>query len=135
MPRTFDTIEVLPHEPPLPATRMEELSLRGLHCGCSRRLSRDWMNTDQLHLRARDGSETQFGCLSRVNGFLYYLEFDSTEPYPFEDASFEWAHAEHFIEHLKLEETIAWLTEVRRVLRPGGLLRLSTPDLRRYAEG
>jgi predicted SAM-dependent methyltransferase len=29
---------------------------------------------------------------------------------------------------------VAWLTEVRRVLRPGGLLRLTTPDLRRYAE-
>ena len=30
---------------------------------------------------------------------------------------------------------IAWLREIRRLLRPGGFLRLSTPDLRRYVEG
>ena len=58
------------------------------------------------------------------------------EPYPFEDQVVRvGAIAEHFIEHLTLEEAVGWLSEVRRLLKPGGLLRLTTPDLRRYLEG
>ena len=36
---------------------------------------------------------------------------------------------------MPLDSAIAWLREIRRLLRPGGFLRLSTPDLRRYVEG
>lgn len=135
MPRKFDTIELLPYEPPYSPALMEELGLRGLHCGSARELARGWVNTDQRHLEAWDETATAPGRLARIQGDLHYLEFDSREPYPFEDGSFEWAHAEHFIEHLKLEEVIGWLTDVRRVLKPGGHVRLSTPDLRRYVEG
>ena len=135
MPRKFDTIEVLPHEPPFPAAFVQELGLRGIHCGSARRLVPGWVNTDRMHLKAWDETETAPGRLACAEGTLHYLEFDSREPYPFEDGSFEWAHAEHFIEHLELDEVIAWLTDVRRILKPGGHVRLSTPDLRRYIEG
>lgn len=37
--------------------------------------------------------------------------------------------AEHFLEHLALDEAIGFLAEVHRVLAPGGWLRLSTPNL------
>jgi SAM-dependent methyltransferase len=46
-------------------------------------------------------------------------------PWPFEDASFDVAWAGETIEHVI--DTAAWLSEVRRVLRPGGVLLLSTP--------
>jgi predicted SAM-dependent methyltransferase len=135
MPRKFQTIEVLPHEPPFSRTLVQELGLRGINCGSARALFPGWINTDRAHLRAWDETETEPGRLTLINDHLYYLEFDSTEPYPFEEASFEWAYSEHFIEHLTLEEVIDWLASVRRLLKPGGHARLSTPDLRLYVEG
>jgi len=38
-------------------------------------------------------------------------------------------YAEHFLEHLTLDEGLAFLKECRRVLAPDGVLRLSTPNL------
>jgi predicted SAM-dependent methyltransferase len=38
-------------------------------------------------------------------------------------------YAEHFLEHLTLDEGLAFLAECRRVLAPEGVLRLSTPNL------
>jgi ubiquinone/menaquinone biosynthesis C-methylase UbiE len=47
-------------------------------------------------------------------------------PLPFEDASFDVVWAGETIEHVA--DTSQWLSQVRRVLRSGGLLLLSTPD-------
>jgi ubiquinone/menaquinone biosynthesis C-methylase UbiE len=47
------------------------------------------------------------------------------EPWPIEDASFDAVWAGETIEHVL--DTAGWLSEVRRVLRPGGRLLLSTP--------
>ena len=134
MPRWFETVETLPEEPPFAAALMRELGLRGINCGSSRTLERGWLNTDLVKIGELEGREAELGRISRVNGDIYFLRHDSTEPYPIEDGSFEWAYSEHFIEHLKLQEGIAWLAEVRRVLRPGGLVRVTTPSLGLFAE-
>ena len=47
------------------------------------------------------------------------------EPLPAEDASFDAAWAGEVLEHVV--DLAPWLSEVRRVLRPGGELLLSTP--------
>jgi 2-polyprenyl-3-methyl-5-hydroxy-6-metoxy-1,4-benzoquinol methylase len=49
--------------------------------------------------------------------------------WPFADSSFDAVWAGETIEHVL--DTAAWLSEVRRVLRSGGLLALSTPSLDR----
>jgi SAM-dependent methyltransferase len=46
-------------------------------------------------------------------------------PWPLEDASFDAVWSGETIEHVA--DTAAWLSEVRRVLRSGGTLLLSTP--------
>jgi len=46
-------------------------------------------------------------------------------PWPLQDASFDVVWAGEVIEHVA--DTAAWLSEVRRVLRSGGSLLLSTP--------
>jgi predicted SAM-dependent methyltransferase len=46
---------------------------------------------------------------------------------PFDDVDF--IFAEHFLEHLTLAEGNVFLHECRRVLRPQGVLRISTPNL------
>jgi 2-polyprenyl-6-hydroxyphenyl methylase/3-demethylubiquinone-9 3-methyltransferase len=51
--------------------------------------------------------------------------------WPLEDASFDVVWAGETIEHVA--DTAAWLSEVRRVLRPHGTLLLSTPDHGRLA--
>jgi SAM-dependent methyltransferase len=47
-------------------------------------------------------------------------------PLPFEDCRFDAVWAGEVIEHVA--DTQSWLSEVRRVLRSGGTLLLSTPD-------
>jgi SAM-dependent methyltransferase len=44
-------------------------------------------------------------------------------------AEVEAVYAEHFLEHLDLDQAIAFLRDVHRCLRPGGVVRLSTPNL------
>ena len=50
---------------------------------------------------------------------------DADGPWPLDDASFDVVWAGETIEHVA--DTAGWLSEIRRVLRPGGRLLLSTP--------
>ncbi len=59
------------------------------------------------------------------------VELDAREPLPFPDDCIDFIHAEHLIEHLAYRPGQRLLRECRRVLRPGGVLRLATPDLAR----
>jgi predicted SAM-dependent methyltransferase len=134
VPRWFESIEVLADEPPFSQALVEELQVHGLNTGCGRVLQPGWLNTDQIRIAERDGQAVEPGQLARVDDG-YYLRHDSTQPYPFKDGCFLTVYSEHFIEHLTLEEGTAWFAEVRRVLRPGGLIRVSTPSLARYLTG
>jgi predicted SAM-dependent methyltransferase len=58
------------------------------------------------------------------------MHLDLRAPLPFGDSSVDLIMNEHFIEHVLREEALALLVECRRVLRPDGVLRLSTPDLK-----
>jgi predicted SAM-dependent methyltransferase len=48
---------------------------------------------------------------------------------PFEDSSVQCIFSSHFIEHLTFEESINFLKECYRVLRPNGILRIICPDI------
>jgi predicted SAM-dependent methyltransferase len=50
---------------------------------------------------------------------------------PLPDASIDLVFTEQFIEHLPQEGGLVFLREALRVLKPGGVLRQSTPDLNR----
>ncbi len=93
------------------------------------------MNTDVCTHLDESGASTQVDRLAVFAGTneLYYLEHDATRPFPIEDEAFEWVFSERFIEHLSLAQGIAWLREVNRLLKPGGFIRLSTPDISVYA--
>ncbi|MFP5319124.1 MAG: class I SAM-dependent methyltransferase [Acidimicrobiia bacterium] len=53
---------------------------------------------------------------------------------PVPDGTFAYVFGEHVIEHLSEAAGQRLLREVRRVLRPGGVLRLTTPDLRKLID-
>ena len=55
--------------------------------------------------------------------------FDIRRPLPFAEDTFDSVYALHIIEHLTPEEGREFVAEVFRVLRPGGIFRVSTPDL------
>ena len=59
---------------------------------------------------------------------------DATEPFPFKDATFDYVTSEHLIEHLTYDEGLRMLGRCFRVLRPGGRIRIATPDLRVYVD-
>jgi SAM-dependent methyltransferase len=58
---------------------------------------------------------------------------DATARFPFPDASFAFVRSEHMIEHLPFTSGMHMLRECHRVLKPGGVVRIATPDLRRLA--
>jgi predicted SAM-dependent methyltransferase len=80
-----------------------------LHIGCGASHLRGWVNIDREPFPGVD------------------LVADVTRGLAFEQV--ETVYAEHFLEHLAIEDALAFLKEVRRVLAPEGWLRLSTPNL------
>jgi predicted SAM-dependent methyltransferase len=58
------------------------------------------------------------------------LRMDATQPWPFASGAAVAIASEHVIEHIDPAAFPGFLSEAFRVLRPGGLLRLSTPNLR-----
>lgn len=65
------------------------------------------------------------------------IQCDVTKGLPYADATVDGIYSEHFIEHLSQRDIVAFLRECRRVLKPGGRVRIATPDLgeivRQYA--
>ena len=52
---------------------------------------------------------------------------------PFASGVARLMHTEDFIDQLKLEKAAAFLRECHRILAPGGVLRVLTPDMRKLA--
>jgi predicted SAM-dependent methyltransferase len=86
-------------------------SIRKLQIGSGPKLHPDWLNAD-LEPRSER-------CV-----FL-----DARRRFPFKDESFDYVFTEHMIEHTSYEEGLHVLSESYRILRPGGKIRVVTPDL------
>jgi len=84
-----------------------------LHLGCGGNLLDGWLNTDLIPERSA------------------VVPLDSTRPLPFAAHSFNRVFSEHMIEHIPFSAACALFAECHRVLRPGGFIRLATPDLAR----
>jgi len=87
-------------------------SPRCLHLGAQNFVLSNWFNTD----------------LEPVTEGVYYV--DATQPLPFPDGSFDFVFSEHMIEHIPFVSGLRLLAECRRVLKPSGVVRIATPNLR-----
>lgn len=86
------------------------LGIKKVQVGCGpHNLMADWWNVD---IRPFPGID----CV-----------MDVTKPWPF--GGLEYVYGEHFLEHLSLEGAVAFLDNVWNSLKPGGIIRLSTPSL------
>jgi predicted SAM-dependent methyltransferase len=122
-------------ELPIEPAELADLGVRGLQSGCGDAVRRFWLNSDYRSLHDGKETRTERGHVYRIEEDRYFIQHDVEEPFPIADASLDWCYSEHLIEHLTSEQGIAWLADMRRLLKPGGFVRVSTPDLRRYAEG
>jgi predicted SAM-dependent methyltransferase len=86
-----------------------------LNLGCGQHFHPAWTNLD---LAPADASVRRWNAM---------------EPLPFADASFDAVYHSHLLEHLPRDRALPFLRECRRVLKPGGLLRLAIPNLEAIA--
>src|SRR4051794_22060681 len=86
-----------------------------LNVGCGRRFHSAWTNLDltPTHPSIR--------------------RWNAMDPLPFGDSTFDAAYHSHLLEHLPRKNASSFLRECRRVLKPGGVLRIAAPDLEAIA--
>jgi SAM-dependent methyltransferase len=111
-----------------------------LHLGCGANAPEGWVNVDWF-IGARLARVPGLRWLVRRSG-AFGLEWppdvflhDLRRPFPWPDASADAIYASHLLEHLSREEGACFLRECRRVLRPGGILRVVVPDFRALVDG
>jgi len=115
-----------------------------LNLGCGSITPSSWQNVDYA-LGARIARWPIIGPLARGLG-VFSLRWDPkiyihdlTTPFPWRERSVDAIYSSHTLEHFDREAGRRFLAECRRVLRPGGVIRIVVPDLaahiRRYARG
>lgn len=85
--------------------------MKRVNLGCGSVHHPDWINLD---LRARDAD---------------VIEHDVRTGLPFRDAEVDVCYSSHVLEHMGPDDGEVFITEQRRVLRPGGIIRVLVPDL------
>ena len=81
-----------------------------LHIGCGDHILDGWLNSD----------------LDPVSKKIFHL--NATWSFPFKKDFFNYIFSEHMIEHITYSQGQHMLSECFRVLKPGGKIRLTTPD-------
>jgi predicted SAM-dependent methyltransferase len=86
-------------------------AIKRLHWGCGGSTPAGWLNSD---IKAGPGID---------------LSCDIRQGLPLEERSVDYIVSVHALQEIPLAEIVPALAELRRVLRPGGVLRLVLPDL------
>jgi predicted SAM-dependent methyltransferase len=89
---------------------------RRLNWGCGTEPEPGWINSD-----IKEDPTVDISC-------------DILEGLPLEEGSIDYAVSIHALPELRLPDLVPALMELRRVLAPGGVLRLALPDLDRAIE-
>ena len=99
-----------------------------------------WINIDKVDMRSyldacrsmAGGPEWQVRFVKRIQSgeSVDFRVHDVRKGLPFDSETADVIYAGQFIEHLNpLTEAPAFVRECRRVLKPGGVLRMTTPDV------
>ena len=80
-----------------------------LHLGSGDRIIEGWANIDITGLRT--------------------ITWDLRKPLPLAKGQVRFVYTEHFVEHIERADGVRLLSRVRNAMAPGGVLRISTPDL------
>lgn len=82
-----------------------------LQLGCGHNFLSGWLNSDLNPVTAK------------------ILRLDCSKKFPFSHETFDYIFSEHHIEHLSYNDGKNMLCECLRILKPGGRIRIATPDL------
>jgi SAM-dependent methyltransferase len=118
-----------------------------LNLGCGTRMHHEWNNVDfsyyaRLARRPRLSrllrtcsvlSEDRYARLMAIDPHI--VAWDLRRGVPFPGAAFDVVYHSHVLEHLDRRFVAGFLGECRRVLKPGGLLRIVVPDLETLVRG
>lgn len=116
-----------------------------INLGCSARVAADWNNVDfswlltmGRHLTLskwlnRSGllSDERYRRILALDGAL--VLWDLRRGIPFDDDTFDVAYHSHVLEHIDRDGAPTFITECRRVLKVGGVMRVVVPDLEALA--
>jgi predicted SAM-dependent methyltransferase len=86
-----------------------------LHIGCGPNVVEGWVNID-------------------IWGGPGAFAWDCRRGIPVDDNSVQTIFAEHMFEHLDSSDGVRFLSECRRCLQPGGVVRIVVPDAGRYLQ-
>lgn len=113
------------------------LEVRSVHVGCGDILAPGWLNIGLFQ-----HSDRPYGEVIQDENGAYVINADVADGISRvvkEEACIEKIYASHFIEHIDFHEGIEFIADCYRVLKPGGILRVSFPDLeiwvKNYYEG
>jgi predicted SAM-dependent methyltransferase len=118
-----------------------------VNIGCGRIPTEGWHNYDNswsIRLAARPllaGIMSKFNLLSEPQEkFISFAKSssirwaDATKHIPEQDNSVDAIYSSHMLEHLDREDAQKFLAEARRILRHGGVIRLSVPNIKNVVE-
>jgi len=88
-----------------------------LHLGCGGRLFDGWINIDLMSMGPRPD-----------------VLLDLSQGLPAADHSVDRIYSEDFLEHITRDSGRRLLADCYRVLKPGGVMRLLTPDLKQFVQ-
>lgn len=106
-----------------------------LHFGCGPRILKGWFNIDLVYCDYRDGDYLKFYTNKYYPPELRgdnkdFLAMNAVEsPWLFPDNSVDVIFHEDFIEHLNQRDQFCFLAESYRVLKPGAIHRINTPNV------
>ena len=95
---------------------MGERAIKRLHWGCGSWVPSGWINSDR-----KEGPGIDISC-------------DILDGLPLDAGSMDYAVSIHALPEVPYPDLVPALRELRRVLKPGGVLRLGLPDLDRAIE-
>jgi predicted SAM-dependent methyltransferase len=105
--------------------------LRFVYAYGHHRMASNYLKYSQIRkLQIASGPNVLPGWLNTdLNPTKEIMFLDAGKRLPFGDCTFDYMFTEHFIEHLKYRAGVQLVQEFYRILKPGGRLRISTPDL------
>ncbi len=118
-----------------------------INVGCGQTPTTGWRNFDNS-LSLRLSSLSRLGSWAFRLGILdeHQYEFmrfaqtnnieygDATKGLPIQDGAVDVLYSSHMLEHLDRDEASRFLKEARRLLVPGGVIRLVVPDIKKLAD-